>query len=82
MRENVAAGGMTYKRGRGWKIRAKADGCELPEYEVHRPAAAYTRPGRAEVGEQIGVGAAGLLEGVGQDGGPGRFQMAGRVPTE
>jgi hypothetical protein len=38
----------------------------LSKHEVHRPAAAAMGKGRAQVGEELGVGAAGVLQGVGK----------------
>src|SRR6516165_7131692 len=38
----------------------------LLQHQIHRPAPPHMRPRPAQVAEQIGVGAAGVLQGVGE----------------
>src|SRR5262249_60656139 len=40
----------------------------LAQHQVERPAAPDVRPRRAQVAQQVGLGAAGLFEGAGQHG--------------
>src|SRR5262249_40602594 len=52
-----------------WCYERAAGGGELllAEEEVEPPAAAHVRAGASQVSEEVGVGAAGVFQGVGQD---------------
>ena len=40
----------------------------LPQHQIHHPAATHMRAVAAAVGEDLGIGAAGFFEGIGEDG--------------
>src|SRR5437868_4933782 len=48
-------------------VIALLNSLSLPQQQIHRPAAADVRAEATAMGEQIGVGAAGVFEGVGQE---------------
>ena len=48
-----------------------------PQDQVHRPAAADVRPRPAQVPEEVGAGATGVFQGVGQHGETGWIEGAG-----
>jgi hypothetical protein len=39
----------------------------LPQHQIHRPTPPHVRPRPAQVAQQLRVGAAGVLQGVGQE---------------
>src|SRR4051812_30350135 len=53
------------------------DGSGFSEQGVDDPAAADVRPWTAQVREDVGIVAAGVIEGIGQDGKAVRFEGAG-----
>ena len=52
-----------------------------PQHQIHHPAAADMRAGAATVVEDVGVVAAGVLEGVGEDGEAVEGALGGRIPA-